>query len=237
MLEVIKNIFIKQGVKVILVTHSPTTIALAPEDSVFVMNRSGLNRIEKKTKQDALTILTQGFATLEQGLKLFDEVARSQLTIITEGRNTSLITKALQMHKIDNVEVLAGVEGVSGKNQLKTLFDFLSKTQHENKVIFVWDCDVTIQAQVANNTFPYILPTNPSNSIAQKGIENMFPEELFDGYVKTINMSNGSVITEFDTSRKRDFEEFVIARNAANDFQKFSTLISEIKRIRAIETA
>lgn len=30
MLEVVKNIFIKQGVKVLLVTHSPTTIALAP---------------------------------------------------------------------------------------------------------------------------------------------------------------------------------------------------------------
>ncbi len=237
MLEVIKNIFLKQGVKVILVTHSPTTIALAPEESVFIMNRSGLNRIEKKSKQDALTILTQGFATLEQGLKLFDQVARTQLTIITEGRNTALITKALQMHNINEVEVLAGVEGVSGKNQLKTLFDFLSKTQHENRVIFVWDCDVNIQAPDANNTFPYTLPVNPDNNIARKGIENMFPEELFGDYVKTINMSDGAVITEFDTNRKRDFEEFVIARDNTNDFHKFSSLITEIERVRDIGTA
>lgn len=158
MLNVIEKIFLKQGVKVILVTHSPTTIALAPEDSIFVMNRSGLNRIEKKSKSDALSILTQGFATIEQGLKLFDQVAKSNLTIITEGKNTKLIEKALLLNNVNDVEVLAGIEGVSGKNQLKTLFDFLSRTDHSNKVIFVWDCDVNIQSQASNNTYPYILP-------------------------------------------------------------------------------
>jgi predicted ATPase len=64
MLEVIENIFLKQGVKVILVTHSPTTIALSPDDSIYIMNKSGQNRIEKRTKKEALAILTEGFATL-----------------------------------------------------------------------------------------------------------------------------------------------------------------------------
>jgi ABC-type branched-subunit amino acid transport system ATPase component len=234
MREVIKNIFLKQGVKVILVTHSPTTIALADEESVFVMNRVGLNRIEKKSRQDALAILTQGYATLEQGLKLFDEVTKSPLTIITEGWNTNFISKALEINAIVGVEVLAGVEGSSGKNQLKTVFDFLSKTQHKNKVIFVWDCDVTLQLQVTNTTFPFTLPKNSANSIAKKGIENMFPEELFEGYVKTITTSDGKIIKEFDENRKRDFEKFIISRNNADDFQQFSSLISEIKRVRAV---
>jgi hypothetical protein len=73
MLEVIENIFLQHGVKVILVPHSPTTIALAPEESIFVMNHSELNRIEKKSKQIALTVLTQGFATIGQGLKLSNQ--------------------------------------------------------------------------------------------------------------------------------------------------------------------
>ena len=106
------------------------------------MNRSGQNRIEKKSKSEALSILTQGFATIDQGLKLFDQVAKSNMTIITEGKNTLLIKRALVLSGVDDVEVLAGIEGVSGKNQLKTLFDFLSRTDHSNKVIFVWDCDV-----------------------------------------------------------------------------------------------
>lgn len=234
MLKVIENIFLKQGVKVILVTHSPTTIALAPAESIYVMNPSGRNRIEKKTNQEALTILTQGFATIEQGLKLFDEIARSSLTIITEGNNTLLISKALELHGVNEVEVLSGVEGISGKNQLKTIFDFLSKTAHANKVIFVWDCDVSHGRQASNNTYPYTLPRNEENTIAKKGIENIFPASLFDDFKKIIHLSGGTVITEFDESRKRDFESFVVDRNNADDFQNFSSLISEIERVKQI---
>lgn len=234
MLGVIENIFLKQGVKVILVTHSPTTIALAPEESIFVMNRSGQNRIEKKSKSEALSILTQGFATIDQGLKLFDQVAKSNMTIITEGKNTLLIKKALVLSGVDDVEVLAGVEGVSGKNQLKTLFDFLSRTDHSNKVIFVWDCDVSFSLQESNNTYPYILPQNVENNIAKKGIENVFPSSLFNNFEKTISLSNGTVITEFDETRKRDFESFILERNSIVDFKNFSSLLTEIERIKQI---
>jgi len=234
MLGVIENIFLKQGVKVILVTHSPTTIALAPEESIHIMNRSGTNRIEKKSKQEALTILTQGFATIDQGLRLFDQVTKTNLTIITEGKNTLLIEKALHLKGLNDIEVLTGVEGVSGKNQLKTLFDFLSRTDHINKVIFVWDCDVNLQVKPSNNTYPYVLPHNPENAIAKKGIENIFPSCLFDNFKKTITLSDGVVITEFDPSRKRDFESFIIGRENPDDFKHFSSLISEVERVKNI---
>ncbi len=234
MLNVIENIFLKQGVKVILVTHSPTTIALAPDESIYVMNRSGLNRIEKKSKSDALQILTQGFATIEQGLKLFDELTRSNLTIITEGNNTRIIEQALRLKGIDGIEVLSGVEGVSGKNQLKTLFDFLSRTRHENKVIFVWDCDVNPQVEQSNNTFPFTLHKNQNNNFAKRGIENLFAEELFKGFTKTISMSNGDVIVEFDEKRKRDFEEFILSRNNLEDFTNFTCLYEEVDRVKSL---
>ena len=234
MLEVIEDIFLKQGVKVILVTHSPTTIALAPEESIFIMNSTGRNRIEKKSKQEALTILTQGYATIEQGLKLFDEVAKSNITIITEGNNTGLISKALQLLGVDEVEVLDGVEGISGKNQLKTIFDFFSRTNHVNKVIIVWDCDVNFELQPSNNTYPYVLPLNQDNTIAKGGIENIFPTTLFDGFKKTTTLSDGTIITQFDESRKRDFESFVVNRNNTDDFRNFSSLITEIGRIKLL---
>ncbi|NOT49428.1 MAG: ATP-binding protein [Acidobacteria bacterium] len=234
MLEIIKNVFLNQGVKVILVTHSPTTIALAPEESVFVMNRSGANRLEKKSRREALAILTQGFATLEQGLKLFDEITRSPLTIITEGWNTRYISKALEFFGIDGVEVVAGVEGLSGKNQLKTVFDFLSKIHRANKVIFVWDCDVTVPEEANNHTYPFAFPKNEDNEIVKKGIENMFNPDLFATFVKTITMSDGTIIREFDSTRKKDFENFIIDRNNMDDFVRFDALIQEIKRIRAI---
>jgi len=156
MLAVIEEVFLEQGVKVIMVTHSPTTIAIAPENSIHIMNKSGLNRIEKKSRSEALEVLTEGFATLDQGIKLLDEIAKSNITIITEGKNTILIKLALELYGIHDVEVVTGIEGSSGKTQLNTLFDFFSKVPHNNKVIIVWDCDVNNQFSETNNTFPFI---------------------------------------------------------------------------------
>jgi predicted ATP-dependent endonuclease of OLD family len=232
MLNVIEKIFLKQGVKVILVSHSPTTIALSPEDSIFIVNKSGLNRIEKKSKQEALSILTQGYATIDEGLKLFDEVTKNNLTIITEGNNTLLIKKALELHNINDVEILDGIESMTGKNQLKTLFDFLTKMTHDNKVIFIWDCDVTYTLNEANNTYPHILQKNEDNTIATKGIENIFPIELFDNFKKTIIDSRGESKHEFDSNRKRDFESFILERNKKEDFVNFESLLNEIQRIK-----
>lgn len=234
LLEIIQTTFLDNSVQVLFVTHSPTTVALSPENSVFVMQSSGLNRIEKKSRQEALAILTQGFATLEEGLKLFDQVARSPITIITEGFNTNYIAKALELFGVTTVEVLTGVEGASGKNQLKTLFDFFSKVPHDNKVIFVWDCDVNWQCTGGQATYPFIFERNHENQIAKKGIENLFPDNLFDGYSKTITRANGEATREFDSSEKREFEEFILTRNNIDDFSKFKSLIAEIERIRKL---
>jgi ABC-type uncharacterized transport system ATPase component len=59
-LDVIEKIFvIEKKVKVIITTHSPSTVALAPEEAIFVVNKTG-QRIEKSTKDKALKILTSG---------------------------------------------------------------------------------------------------------------------------------------------------------------------------------
>lgn len=233
MLGVIENIFLKQDVKVILVTHSPTTIALAPEESVYVMNRSGLDRIEKKSKNDALNILTEGFATLEQGLTLFDEAAKSPITLITEGRNTNLISKALELHGISGVEVLKGIEGTTGKNQLKTLYDFFIKVEHTNIVIFVWDSDVTTIPESKKNTNAFRLTCNKDNTIAKKGIENQFDESLFDKFTNSTTKSTGDVIRQFDSSRKKHFEEYILSRNKLSDFKNFTPLIEELRKLQS----
>lgn len=238
MLDVIQKIFVKEGVKVILVSHSPTTIALAPEESIFVMNKSGRNRIEKKSKQDALAILTQGFATLEQGLKLFDEIT-SKITIISEGNNTNLISKALELLDVEDVEVLSGLEDKTGKSQLKTLFEFLSRMQHTNKVIFVWDCDANTREfqnlEASNNTFPFILPKNENNKICEKGIENMFQESLFDNFSVVSKFPSGETKAAFHSDSKRPFESFIIDRNNLCDFENFNCLVSEIERIKSLD--
>lgn len=58
--DVINDVVInKYNGRVIMATHSASTVALAPNDSIFVMNKSG-ERIKKSTKDYALGILTAG---------------------------------------------------------------------------------------------------------------------------------------------------------------------------------
>lgn len=59
-LDVVKEIFVNQkGVKVIMTTHSASTVALADDENLYVVNKTG-NRIEKANKDYALGILTSG---------------------------------------------------------------------------------------------------------------------------------------------------------------------------------
>ena len=63
-LEVIENVFVKgKNVKVIITTHSPSTVALAPEASLFQMNKTE-PRIVKTNKDKAISILTSGVPSL-----------------------------------------------------------------------------------------------------------------------------------------------------------------------------
>lgn len=59
-LDVIQNVFVNEKkVTVIITTHSPSTVALTLEESIFIVNKTGV-RIEKANKDKALKILTAG---------------------------------------------------------------------------------------------------------------------------------------------------------------------------------
>jgi hypothetical protein len=54
----------KHQIKVILTTHSPSTVALAPDSSIYVMRKQGPERLMPTSKDVALGILTSGVPTL-----------------------------------------------------------------------------------------------------------------------------------------------------------------------------
>lgn len=65
LLKIIQDVLVgEHKIKVILTTHSPSTVALAPDNSIYVMNKTGENRLQKTTKDNALAILTSGVPTL-----------------------------------------------------------------------------------------------------------------------------------------------------------------------------
>lgn len=63
-LNVLNKVFVKdKGIKIIMTTHSPSTVALAPESSLYIMNKEE-PRLEKTTKDKVLKILTAGVPSL-----------------------------------------------------------------------------------------------------------------------------------------------------------------------------
>lgn len=70
LLDVVDNLFVKEmRLKVIMTTHSPTTIALAPEDSIYLMQRRGPDRIVKISQNLAISKLSIGIPTLSVKLE------------------------------------------------------------------------------------------------------------------------------------------------------------------------
>ncbi|MFC5409110.1 AAA family ATPase [Larkinella bovis] len=60
LLRVIEEVFVKEkGVKVIMTTHSPSTVAMAPEGSLYIMQKSE-PRILPKSKEQIMKLLTEG---------------------------------------------------------------------------------------------------------------------------------------------------------------------------------
>jgi ABC-type branched-subunit amino acid transport system ATPase component len=59
-----KTLVEKHEIKVVLTTHSPSTVALAPAASIHVMQKQGPDRLRSTSKDAALGILTSGVPTL-----------------------------------------------------------------------------------------------------------------------------------------------------------------------------
>jgi ABC-type cobalamin/Fe3+-siderophores transport system ATPase subunit len=235
LLNVIETIFVSEKkMKVIIATHSPTTVALCSHSHVYVINNDKKCEIVQKPKKEVIEFQTDGFATLEKGLKLFDQVSKRKISIITEGNNIQYLQKANSFFGNTDIEIIDNVEGCSGKNQLKTIFDFFSQTQHNNQVIIVWDSDVNFELASRNNTYPYILPKNSQNNKVKKGIENLFPESVFlEQFYNTQVKDDGGHHSSLD---KKAFEKYIIDNGTINDFENLKPLFEWITKTLVVKT-
>lgn len=239
LLNVLENIFVKKyKLKIIMVTHSPSTVALSPDDSIYVMeNDDGKIFLNKRTKEEAIKFLSDGFATYDEGLSFLDKLLNNvKISILTEGNNTKYIEQAIKLIEpslLDVVEIIKGAEEKTGKTQLKTLFDFISKIEHNQNIFFVWDgdCGEYRKLNEINKVVPFVFDINNNNNIAKKGIENLFEESLFEGFCTEIKKSDGTINYNFEENKKNDFFSLIETRNNKDDFKNFESLINKLKSL------
>lgn len=69
-LEVIENTLVKEhGVKVIITTHSPTTVSLSPEYSLFEMSKTPPQMQQLQSKEYGINLLTNGLVIVKSNTK------------------------------------------------------------------------------------------------------------------------------------------------------------------------
>ncbi|MDP9249286.1 MAG: ATP-binding protein [bacterium] len=241
LLYVIEDVFLKKNCKVILATHSPTTSAIVPEDSLFEIQKGKvLEKIKKIPQSKAVDILGEGIMTLEKGLKIFDAIFKKELTIISEGKNQHHIKKAIEVLDKSLTEKIQLYEHDSGSGEadLFGLFEFIKKTDIQKKVLFVWDCDVKAKVDKRTDSakvIKFCFEKNDSNTICLNGIENLYDGSWFtDDIIKTITITeNGETVTSkiFSENNKNKFLEKIKLDNSQKTFINFQALIEKIKSL------
>jgi hypothetical protein len=173
----------------------------------------------------------------------FDNTKKIQ--IITEGFNTEHIRKALHIlcpELLENVHIVAGIEAKSGSRQLKNAFEIMSRGEYSGHFIFVWDCDAQKEVDSISETpqfNKYCFPRNTSNTKTKRGIENLYPDELFGADVfdeKTVflEFSGEQALPSFS---KDKFLKKVLSLSDKSHFSNFEELVVKLKQIISATSA
>lgn len=235
LLAVIDDVLLRKGTKVVLATHSPTTVALVPDECVFVVNPGGPDRIAKAAKSDAIQILTEGYMTMEDTIKVFDQTTKKRICVISEGDNVDYIKKAVSIfakeHE-DQIHVIDSIRDISDKNQLKTIFNFFVRVNHGTPVFVVWDPDCRKFKALAakNNTYPFVLSVNPKNTLCKSaGIESLFDDDRFtDSEIITTSQGDQTMNRSFDSKKKQQFKSRMLDNASDESFVMFKDLVERI---------
>ena len=225
-LDVIQNVFVNdKQTYVIITTHSPSTIALSPEDSIYVMNKTGI-RLEKSSKDRALKILTAGVPAISINYENRKQVfVESKYDVFVYER----IYSKLKVNLINEVSlnfISSGVDGSGNCDQVKEVVNKLSG--YGNKSIFgIIDWDL----KNCSNDFVKVLGEGKRYSI-----ENY----LFDSILLSALLLREKIVDRTDLGLKEnenytDFKSFNSQRlQSISDFvvAKVSTQLSGLSSDR-----
>lgn len=162
-----------------------------------------------------------------------------QLQILSEGKNYEHIKKALSILAPDilgKIKLINGAEDKSGDQQLKNVFEIMSKANHSGNFLVVWDCDSSQIAEKVLEThsfYKFCFEKNNKNIFVEKGIENLYSSDLFtpDLYdEKVTNIGYGGTKKE-NTFNKNRFCEKIKGLTKAEDFSKFQPLVEKIRSL------
>ncbi len=236
----LKNQFVKNGTRVIMATHSLTTVAMLEEGEIYrVSRRDNKVDVASVTKSEAISELSEGFATIDAGLSIASSAA--PITILTEGNNALHLKKWASLFYPDEVDVFDSLPDKTGAIQLKTYGQLLAQMNTNSHFLIVWDCDAKSTAKELADDLPKTANVTAfafekrESKIAPKGIENKYDEEYIKPYaIRSAEYATDKEISlSFDKRKKVKFAKFISVNGTAKHFRHFHDLnlvVSEILR-------
>ena len=239
LVRTLKTLFVSQGTKVLLTSHSAMTVAALDEDDIFrVVRTSGSLNVFRTTKSEAISELSEGLATVDVGLRIaaYDG---AKVTILTEGHNTKHLKRWVELNFPEDVHVFEGLEHQTNDGQLVEYGRLLGKIPTNTHFVIVWDCDAAAKANVlckelsdAAEVTPYAFPHRQDNTIAKSGIENNYDEEILEPYSTITTRSDGTLLSRgFPTNSKTEFANHVLKHGTPQYFTNFQNLRDIVSRI------
>lgn len=260
--QVVEHYFTRKDIAVIVITHSPATISMAPDSASFYemfkpnTTDDSSSRIQRATRDeyaDMQVALAKYFDQIIDNESRLEELeaqnqlleslvspsgADGKIQIISEGDNIKHIQHAIEVVRpnlINKLNFVTGAEAITGNTQLITAFNIHSKAESTLKFVYVWDVDTAAQVEGLENTSQYIafcFAPNENNHVSIKngkpvGIENLYPDHLFDDQVYSMKVTpteygGEASIKLFDKSK---FRTKVEAINEVEIFENFNPLI------------
>ncbi|KQM56826.1 AAA family ATPase [Chryseobacterium sp. Leaf201] len=185
-LDVIQDVLVKdRHVKIILTTHSPSTVALAPEESIYCMERD-LGYPTKMDKRTAINILGSGMASLtieESNLGITYNIKKENKHILfTEGITDKINIETAWNKLYPDKKMDFYIQDCFSASFLGTLFnlgddepDGIFYQFNELKMIGLFDFD---EAGYTNwnrvKKFPNLLEENPRKGLTRSNGHNGF---------------------------------------------------------------
>ena len=210
MLDVLQNVFVKEKeVKVIMTTHSPSTIALTPEASIYRMDKNE-GKLIKEEKGKAIKSLTKGLSTLniyfENRKQVFVEadIDKYYFEIVFNLLNNKIIDKEIILEFISTGKKAEKQTEGGGCDAVKSIVNQLSKNQ---SIFGIIDFDNKDKSEYKNNRI-YTLGGKNRHSL-----ENYILDPLYVSlYILIENYSQKNILGFGETESIRDLDSFDVKK-------------------------
>jgi predicted ATP-binding protein involved in virulence len=247
--EILPQLFqLFPNIQFIITSHSPfLSLGLSeqlPNNSVIIdLDNEGIRTHYYETElfEEVYNMLITENNRFKEKLDLIRSRIdiENPIQIISEGKNIEHIRKAITILSPDldeKITFINGSEDKSGDQQLKNAFEILSCTNNKLKFLFIWDCDsqkLTSSISEKNNHYKYCFTFNTANLKINKGIENLYSEDLFSSEMydtREIEIDYGGKKTEV-VFNKAKFLKKIFAINDPLVFSNYIPLITKIRQI------